>query len=383
MSITGFIMRNALRNKRRLLLTVLSAGVSLFLFVTLMVVLREFTNPPSDGGASERLAVRNKVSLANPLPARQLPIIEKIPGVLAVMPLSYFGGKFDDDVQLMWPQFAVDPAKFRTIFGEAKMPEEQWEAWIKNRTGCIVGRDTFNDPKYNMKLGGKLNFISGIYPCSVELTIVGVYHGTVDDRSVWFHDEYFQEAMGQWGKVGDWWIRITHPDRAAEVCAAIEAAFANTADEVRAETERAFQASFVSMWGNIRILIGGICTLVTITLLLVTASTMSMSIRERFRELAILKALGYKRRDLFAFVLAESFGLVALGAMLGVGGAWALCASGTVQKASGGMFVSFEATPQILGLALLIACALALISALAPGIAAARMSVVDGLKTLD
>jgi putative ABC transport system permease protein len=383
MSIPGFILRNALRNKRRLLLSVFSAGVSLFLFVTLLVLLRELTNPPSDGGASQRLAVRNKVSLANPLPARQLPVIEKIPGIEVVMPLSYFGGKLKDDEPLMWPQFAIDPAKFRVIFGEAQMPEEQWEAFIKNRTGCIVGRDTFNDPKYNMKMGGKLNFTSGIYPCDVELTIVGVYHGTVDDRGVWFHDAYFQEVMNQWGKVGDWWIRVSDPAKAGEVCAAIEAAFANSADEVKAETERAFQASFVSMWGNIRILIGGICTLVTITLLLVTASTMSMSIRERFRELAILKALGYKRRELFAFVLAESFSLVGLGVLLGVGGAWAFCTYAPIKQMSGGMFVSFEASPQILGLATLVGCGLALISSLAPGIAAARMSVVQGLKTLD
>ena len=101
----------------------------------------------------------------------------------------------------------------------------------------------------------------------------------------------------------------------------------NSAAEVRAETERAFQLSFVSMWGNIKVLVGSICTVVVFTLLSVTVSTMSMAIRERFRELAVLKALGYKRRELFAFILAESFGLAMLGGLAGAGGAWVLIPS--------------------------------------------------------
>ena len=194
MTIPGFLVRNAFRNKRRLLLSVLGIAVSMFLLVTLMVVLRELTQPPNDGGSSLRITVRNKLSLANPLPARQLAIIEKIPGVEAVMPLTWFGGKFKEDEPLMWPQFAVDPLKFRKIFGEIRVPEDQYEAWVKDRTSCIVGRDTFKEQK--MHIGQKLTFLSGIYPCSVELTIVGVYEGSIDDRVVWFHHAYLDEALG-------------------------------------------------------------------------------------------------------------------------------------------------------------------------------------------
>ena len=164
---------------------------------------------------------------------------------------------------------------------------------------------------------------------------------------------------------------------------AIEAAFANSAHEVRAESERAFQMSFVSMWGGIKYLIGGISGAVLFTLVLVTASTMSMAIRERFRELGILKAIGYQRRELFAFILAESFGLSLLGALLGAGGAWLLYTFGDMKKATKGFFVSFEVTPQMLGIAALIACVLGVIASLAPAIAVSRMSVVKALKTLD
>src|SRR4029077_17953893 len=132
-------------------------------------------------------------------------------------------------------------------------------------------------------------------------------------------------------------------------------AFANTSSEVRAETERAFQLSFISMWGNIKLLVMLICSAVIFTLLLVSGSTMSMAIRERFRELAILKALGFRRRELFAFILAESFGLAALGALVGVGGAYLIFTYGDITKMTNGVFPSFEVTPKILATGVLVA----------------------------
>ena len=123
--------------------------------------------------------------------------------------------------------------------------------------------------------------------------------------------------------------------------------------------------------------------MVVFALLLVTVSTMSMAIRERFRELAILKALGFRRRELFAFILAESFGLAMSGALLGAGGAWLVFRSINIQKLTNGMFILFEVTPRMLGLAFAVAAALGLLAALAPMLAVACTSVVQGLKTLD
>ena len=142
MSLGGFILKNALRNKRRSFLTAGSVAISLFLFVTLQVALREMTIPPEDIGASLRIAVRNKISLANTLPARQLATISRMPGVAAVTPFSFFGGKFKDDESLGFAGFGVDPEKFLQLFGEAKIPSDQLEEWKRTRNSCIVGKDT-------------------------------------------------------------------------------------------------------------------------------------------------------------------------------------------------------------------------------------------------
>ena len=381
MNIAGFVVRNALRNKRRLLLSVLSAAVSLFLHVTLMVLVRELTQPPTDADAALRVAVRNKVSLVSTLPQRQRPIIERIPGVEVMTPFLWFGGKFKEDEQLLFGTFALEPAALRKLFPELKYNPAEYEAWLKDRTSCIVGADTAK--QYGYKVGDRFTLMSGIFPCKLELRVAGIYSGTVDDRNVFFHHKYLDEAMGDWGQTGMWWIKVSSIEIMPQVIHDIDKAFTNSASEVRAESERAFQASFVSMWGGIKFLISSISMLVLLTLLLVTASTMSMAVRERFRELAILKAIGFQRRELFAFILAESFGLSLLGALLGAGGAWLLYSTVDMKSASHGVFVSFEVTARMLGTATLAAAALGLLACLAPAIAVARMSVAEGLKTLD
>ncbi len=382
MSIPGFVLRNAFRNKRRLALSVSSVAASLFLLVTLQVALRELTNPINDEGSSLRIIVRNKVSLAQPLPARQLQVLERIPGIVAVTPFTFYGGLYKGDEKFTsFAQFAVDPPRTLPLITDAKVPADQLKAWLADRTSCIVGKMTAD--RYGLKVGDHMRFTGQVYPCNLDLKIAGIYHGTADDRNLFFHHKYLDESLGNPGTVGAWWVRAASVAEAPLVTDRINKAFANSSAEVRAESERAFVLGFVSMWANIKTLIGGISIVVVFALLLVTVSTMSMAIRERFRELAILKAIGFRRRELFAFILAESFGLAMLGAILGAGGAWALFHSLNIQKLTNGLFIMFEVTTRMLGLAFSVAALLALLAALAPMINIARTSVVEGLRTLD
>jgi len=381
MTVATFIAKNALRNKRRAALTILSVAVSCALLVTLLTLQRELTIPPESEAASLRVIVRNKVSLAQPLPAKQLPILERIPGIVAVSPFSFFGGNFREETVTSFAQFAVDPVRFQGIIVEGKIVDGSYEAFAKDRNSCLVGADTMK--RYALEVGNKMRFTGTFYPVNLDLKIAAVFQGTVDDRGVFFHHKLLDELMGDSGTVGTWYIRVASAEVANDVIARVNKAFENTAAEVRAETERAFQMSFISMLGNVKLLIGSISSVVVFTLLLVTVSTMSMAIRERFRELAILKALGYRRRELFSFILAESVGLAVLGATIGIGGAWAFWTFTDLQKLTRGFLIYFEVTPRIIATGGVVAMVLAIVSAIAPSIAMARMSVVQGLKTLD
>lgn len=382
MTIGEFIIKNALRNKRRALLSVMSVAASLFLLVMLLVTLRELTIPPEEVEAALRIAVRNRVSIANPLPARQRQVIERIPGVQAVTPFTWFGGKYKNEENISFAQFAVDPSKLKETWAELNLSDEEYKTWLSDMRSCIVGKLTAE--KFKIKVGDKMLLTSTVYPIDIELKVVGIYSGTIDDRNVLFHHKYLDEMLGNPGTVGMWWVKVRSVEEMPRVIEAINRAFANTSAEVRAETERTFQLSFVSMWGDIKMLIHSICSVVIFTLVLVSASTMSMAIRERLRELAVLKALGFRRRELFALILAESFGLAIFGAILGVGGAWLVFSHTEIMKyATHGLFITFEVTPRIVAQGFLVAVALGIISAIAPSIAVAKMSVVDGIKSLD
>jgi putative ABC transport system permease protein len=380
-SIASFIAKNALRNKRRASLSILSVAVSLFLLVTLQVALREITLPQQDIGAALRVAVRNKISLANPLPARQLPTIERIPGVECVSPFSWFGGKYKNEENMTFAQFAMDAKKLRKIFGEAKMSETEYRDFEETKDSCIIGKITAE--KYKLKVGDRFTLESTIYPCSLTFRIAGIYSGTIDDRNMLFHQEYLDEGCFTQGMVGMWWLKVRSAEEMPKVTAAIDRAFANSSAEVRAESERAFQLSFISMMGNVKVFVASISTVVVFTLVLVSASTMSMAVRERLRELAILKAIGFRRRELFGLILAESFGLAMAGALVGIGGAYCLFTYGSVPKMTNGIFVVFEVTPKIMGVAALVAAMLGIVASIAPSLSVAKMSVVNGLRTLD
>ena len=380
-TIPGFVLKNALRNGRRAMLTVLSVAVSCALLVTLLTLQRELTVPPESEAASFRIIARNKVSLAQPLPARQRSTIEKIPGVRQVSPFTYFGGLFRDETTTSWAQFAVDPARFRELILEGKIIEGVYGDWVKDRNGCMLGADTAR--RYGLKLGDKLRFTGTFYPVDLELTIAVIYAGTIDDRNCFFHHALLDQLMDDWGMVGTWYMMADSAESVDGVIERVNAAFENTSAEVRAETERAFQLGFVSMFGNVKMLFGSISAVVVFTLILVCVSTMSMAIRERFRELAVLKALGFRRRELFAFILAESFGLSMLGAFVGIGGAWLFWSTINLQKLTQGFLVYFEVTPRIMATGGIVAALLGIVAAIGPSISVARMSVVSGLKTLD
>ncbi len=380
MTLHGFILRNALRNKRRLILTVLSVALSLFLFTTLQTALRELTQPATSEAAALRIIVRHRVSLANVLPEKYQFRIARQPGVAACTKFTWFGGVYQDEKNF-FPQFACEAETLFDVFTEAEISPQERDAFIKEKSACVVGIKTME--RFGWKLGDKITLRGTIWGCDPELIIRGVYRKGIDETNLFFHHDYFDELMGELGLVGTFWIRAARAEDIPVLIERIDADFRNTDAETKTETERAFQLSFLSMFGNIKLLIGSICTVVVFTMILVTASTMSMAIRERSRELAVLKALGFRLREVIALMAAESFGLALAGGLLGCGGAWALFSRVDIYTLTQGFFIKFEVTPHILAGGLVISLVLGLAACVGPALTTARTSIVTGLKELD
>jgi putative ABC transport system permease protein len=381
-TISGFIVRNSLRNKRRLILTVLSVALSLFLFTTLQTALRLMTHPPTSEQAALRIVARHRVSLANVLPAKYQLRIARMPGVQYCSKFTYFGGIYKDQSLSNFAQFAVDADRILRIFTEMVVPPEQEDRFVKEKTACIVGAKLME--RFGWKLGDKITFFGTIWACDPQLTIRGVYHGEgIDETLVLFHHDYFDELMGDLGLVGTFWIKAESAEVIPGLMQRIDAAFRNTDAETKTETERAFQLDFISMLGNVKLFIGSISTVIVFTMLLVTASTMSMAIRERSREMAILKAIGFNSAQIFSLILAESFGLAMTGGVIGCFGAKVLFSHVDIYKLSGGNIPMFPVSADVIALGLLVALGLGVVSSVVPARASIRTSVVEGLQELD
>ena len=87
---------------------------------------------------------------------------------------------------------------------------------------------------------------------------------------------------------------------------AIDAIFENSDAQTHTETEQAFAAGFISMAGNLALLLNSIGLAVIFTILLVTANTMSMAVRERRTEIAVLKTLGFSSGQVMGLIVAEA-----------------------------------------------------------------------------
>jgi putative ABC transport system permease protein len=379
-TIPAFILRNAVRNRRRFALTLASVALSLFLLTVLLVMLRGLTDPAATDEAALRIVVRHKVSLANMLFSKQKARIERMPGVKHCTKLLWFGGIYQDEKNF-FPQFACDAGTLFNVLSEARIDPRQLDQFIQERTACVVGIKTME--RFGWKLGDRVTLMGAMWPCNLELIIRGVYSGSVDESNLFFHHEYFDEALGDQGITGLIWVRCETAADVPKLIEQIDAEFANSDAETKTETQQSFQLGFVSMLGNLKLLIGSICTVIVFTLVLVTAATMSMAIRERGREIALLKALGFKAPVVFALLLAESFGLALLGGALGCAAAWGTLQVVDIYQLSRGLFVNFEVTVRILAQALAVAALLGVVSCLWPAVMNVRRTVVDGLRTID
>jgi putative ABC transport system permease protein len=108
---------------------------------------------------------------------------------------------------------------------------------------------------------------------------------------------------------------------------------------------------------------------------------MMMSTRERGREYAVLKTIGFTDRRLFVLVLAEAGGITLLGSFIGLGGAKILYKA--TKFNAGGFLPGFDVSGETMLLGTGVALLLMLASGIAPAIRAARLSVVAALRNVE
>lgn len=379
------IFKNSLRNRLRCALTILGIAASLCLLGLLMAIYHAFYFSEATPDSALRLIVRNRVSLANPLQSSYGPRMKQVPGVGEVMIGQWFGGTYKDnrDPANFFGRFAVEPEKLFSIFPEYKAPEEQKKAFLAERTACVVGRKTAT--RHNMKIGDRIVIVGDIFPVKLEFVVRAIYDAPRDNETLFFHYAYLNESLGvnRRDLVGAFWVRMDRAEDATAISRSIDDMFRNSTLQTKTETEQAFGLSFLAFLGNVKAFLLSICAAVTFTILLVSGNTMAMSVRERTREVGILKTLGFTTGAILAILVGEALFISLAGGALGIVLANVLCAGVRNFPSTFADMSMITLTPGLMGLSLAIALLIGFASSMGPAYGAARRSILDALRQAD
>ena len=380
MTLGGFVVRNAFRNKRRSLLTMLSISFSLLLLTMMMSIWRTFYIDQGPPNAMKTIITRDRVSLAFFLPAYYRDKIRTVPGVVAVAPMTYFGNVYKDDrATNSFAQVVTDPDEYPKVAPDKIVAPDQLLAWQHDRTGAMVDIELVK--RFGWKIGDHLVLQSPYFRVHPEVTIRAIYTIDPPSRALYFNTKYLEESVGWFKGQAGWYItQVASPSDVAPVSQAIDEMFRNAPQHTKTESQQAFRLSFVSSLGNVKAFILTICGAVVFAILLVSANTMAMSIRARTREVALLKTLGFTRRRVLSLFVSEAIALSVAGGALGVLGATLLIRGLTHSPVAIGIPAEMKVTLPTMLVSLLVAAAVGFVSGCLPAYNASRTNIVEGLR---
>jgi putative ABC transport system permease protein len=409
MKFVPFVLKHLRRNWIRTLSTVIAMSVCIFLFCTLQTVLASI-NGMLESTSASRLVTRHAVSLVFNLPLSYEQRIAGVPGVKRVAISSWFGGSLPakkegkaeegsettTDWSNFFPNMAVEAEPYFQMYPEFQIPPDQFRAFQEDLQGCVIGRKLAN--KFGWKVGDHFFLESFIPPYRkksgpFEFVVRAIFdtdaatHPNTDTNLMLFHYKYLYEGVGRVLGAGTYTVEINDPAQAGAVSKVIDATFENSENQTHTETEQAFAASFVAMAGNLAFLLNSIGLAVSFTILLVTANTMSMAVRERRTEIAVLKTLGFSSLQVLGLIVAEALVLGALGGGLGLAGSqglmWVLTHGPGIRDMLAGLGLSeLHLKPMIAALGFAVALGLGFAAGIVPALNAYRARITDMLRTV-
>ena len=379
------IVKNCWRNRRRTTLTVASIGISMCLLGVMIAMFHAFYLSDPTPDQALRLVTRNRVSFTVSIPRAYQVQMEQVPGVRLVSVVNWFGGVYKDarDPKNSFARFAVEPEKLFKIYGEYRIPEEQRKAFERERTACVVGRDLAN--MFNFKIGDRINMTGNIFPGNYEFTVRGIFDGPSATQVMYFNNEYLEQGMSERrrGNVIMYDTLVDNAANSARIAKSIDDLFRNSTAQTKTESDQAFTVGFLALLGNVKMFLIGISAAVMFTILLVSANTMAMSVRERVCEVGILKTLGFTPGSILGMILGEACAISIAGGTIGYLISTLLMRM-VAKSPFGGYLPAFQPFELPVAVAcVLTAAAIGLMSSLLPALNASRTSIVQALRSTD
>jgi putative ABC transport system permease protein len=372
---------NLRRKPLRTTLTFASVVIAFLLFGLL-----EAVNYALTGGAElagqDRLVTQHHVSIILSLPGNYLTRIRGVDGVRAATSENWFGGLFQDDRNQI-TAYAVDAESFFEVYPEFAPPESQLKEWLANRTSVVIGSELAR--RFGWKVGDRFPLRSNFArqrdgSDTWQVDVAGIYDvKDGDNGNLFLRYDYFNESRNfDRDSIGWVVLRLTDPNRGLDVSRTIDGLFANSSAETKTTTESAFLQGFANQMGNIGAIVSAVAAAVFFTMLLVTANAMAQSVRERVREIAVMRTIGFSNGSVVALVLLEGLAITVLGAALGLWSGDAVARSIGVSLAQ--FLPLMFMPPNAFVIGALLAVGLGVLSCALPCLQLSRLEIVEQLR---
>ncbi len=387
MKLAKIVLKNLFRHRLRTILTMLGIATAVMAFGLIRTIVGAW-NAGVAASAANRMITRHSVSFIFPVPLPYRQTIARVPNVAAVSWANWFGGVYGDpnDFKNFWPRLAVDPETYFELYPEFQLPPDQLAAFKKERNAAVIGRKLAQ--QHGFKIGDVITMEGDIFPGRWEWVVRGIYTGrdqTVDETQMFFQWNYLYEQVrarepGRPVDAGWYILRVQPAEAMPRVSAAIDQQFVNSRAPTKTESEKAFQQSFVAMSSAIITSLQVISVVIVGIILLVLANTILMAVRERTREYAVLKTLGFTARHLVALIFGESLLIALCGGLLGLALTFPMVAG--FGKALPTFFPIINVAPLTIALALGAALIAGTVAAFFPATRVVRTPIVTGLRTV-
>jgi len=379
------IFRNAVRNRRRSILTILSIAASFCMLGVLMAMYSMFFLRQATPDGALRLIVRNRISFTRPMPLSYENRIRAIPGVRAVTTYDYFGGTYKDarDSNNTFARFAVEPEMLYAVHPDYVLTDAEKYAFAHERDSCVIGKALAD--RLGLKIGDHIALVGDIFNVTLNFVIRGIYTSERNNENMFFQFEYLNQAAfhGNQSFVLMYQLLADNPASVPAIARAVDDMFRDSDVQTKTESEQAFALSIISFLGNVKLFLLAVCGALTMTVLLVSANTMAMSVRERVAEVGILKTLGFTRENILFLILGEAVLIALLGGAVGLGLAEGVVALLRQARASLISLHSLGISPVLALGSGLLAVLVGAASSLLPAWGAARRGIIDCLRLAD
>jgi len=372
------IVKNLFRNRLRVTLTIFLMASIFFFVATLLSILANFEQAENSGAGQNRLGIQSSISLGVLLPLAHEEKIRRIEGVEDVARMTWVAAYYQDQKNF-FANFAIDHDRLETVWDDYAVPHDHLSAFKNDRQGAVIGSELAR--RFGWKIGDRITLEGTIFPMDPELTIRAIYDHKVDDSSLFFRFDYFNEQL-QFDRAGMYWVKVRNAEDMPRVADAIDTMFENSDYPTETFTEKEFQQQFISMIGNVKLLFTSVSACAIFMVVLLAAITMSMSARERVTEIAVLKTLGFTRMGILGLMLTEFVLLSLIGGLAGTGGARLLfgATSDEITALTQGFLLNFHVNDQTFAICMITSVLVGIVAGGVPAIRSANLSVVDGLR---